>query len=304
MRSVARDHHTLNQFHEQVIYQVVQMAQVRMESEWGKPPAHFAFFVMGSTARFEQSVWSDQDHGLIYEDGAEPSYFLTLGEEISRGLEQAGYARCDGKVMASNRLWCKSQHEWHEQLERWLDERSWETIRHFLTFFDSRVVCGEEDYLDQLKDGLFSYIDKHPAVLKRLIENTSHIKKAVGVFGQFLVETSGKYSGCLRLKETAFFPYVNALRLLAIYEQVTETSTLTRFTILAKKHQKVAPYERDFKNLLALRLRFQANQTDYDSVHYLDMKKLSRADKKQLKAIIKHGRKLFMNAKEIVEKGC
>ncbi len=54
--------------HEMLMQEAVMLAIEKNESEWGSPPAHFAFFVMGSAARGEQLYWSDQDHGLVFFD--------------------------------------------------------------------------------------------------------------------------------------------------------------------------------------------------------------------------------------------
>ncbi|GAF21447.1 signal-transduction protein containing cAMP-binding and CBS domains [Bacillus sp. JCM 19047] len=82
----------------------VQVALDKTIKELGEIPAPFAFFFMGSAGREEQLYQTDQDHGIIY-DGEEACqrYFLFLGEEIVKALEDKGYERCTGGVMASNK---------------------------------------------------------------------------------------------------------------------------------------------------------------------------------------------------------
>ena len=71
-----------------------------------------AFIVLGSEARGEQTLKTDQDNGIIYDDGPpeeadHSSTSSTSGRRVCDGLDAAGYARCKGDVMASNPKWCK-----------------------------------------------------------------------------------------------------------------------------------------------------------------------------------------------------
>ncbi len=301
---VIHDHQKLNLFHEELMLRVANLAIANMKSELGNPPTHFAFFLMGSAARSEQSVWSDQDHGIIYEEESEEAqnYFLRLGDELTKGFEIVGYSLCDGNVMASNPLWCKSFSGWKKQMNDWMEKANWTSLRHLLTFFDSRVLVGESEPLNRLKTIIFNKVDEEPYLLFRMLENVSHMKNAIGVFGQFLVETKGEQAGKIHLKNAAFFPYVNSIRLLAIKEKIYEPSTLERLRLLP--YREIQLLENDFVRLLNYRVRFQANKESYDDVHYLDVKQLTRDEKKELKLIIKHGYRMYKDTKQIITSGC
>jgi CBS domain-containing protein len=90
---VSRNHLQLNQLHDEIIHRVISVSVKHTEEKLGSLPCPFTFFMMGSAGRFEQSVWSDQDHGIIYQQqGTEINdYFLALGKEIAQGLQLAGY---------------------------------------------------------------------------------------------------------------------------------------------------------------------------------------------------------------------
>ncbi|KHE73059.1 DUF294 nucleotidyltransferase-like domain-containing protein, partial [Halobacillus sp. BBL2006] len=299
--SVADDHLQLNAFHDQLMYQTISIAQDKIESEQGKSPAPFAFFLMGSAGRFEQSVWSDQDHGIVF-DGPDhyQDYFLNLGAEISHGLEVVGYEKCEGNVMASNPLWCQSIESFNKQMEEWLDEESWQSLRNFSIFIDSRVLDGNEDYLLQVKKTCFNILENNPHLYSRLIDNFEFIKKGVGVFGQLLPEQRQGVNGEIHLKQTAYFPYVNALRILALKKGVSAAPTLERFEILNYNYPFIEAYEKDFRELLEFRLRFRKEATSYDKVHLLPIARLSRQDKQELKHLIKRGQKLFSKSKSML----
>ncbi|MGZ4159232.1 MAG: DUF294 nucleotidyltransferase-like domain-containing protein [Neobacillus sp.] len=301
MFEASRDHFKLNHLHEEIIKDVLNVALKQITDRYGPPPSPFSFFVMGSAGRFEQSVWSDQDHGIIYQKQSDKArvYFLALGKEISDGLHQAGYKYCDGGVMSCNPLWCKSLFEWKQQLENWTLESSWESIRHLLIFIDARSVVGEHRLVEQLKTVIFQ-TDQKEHLLLRVLNNTLHLKKGIGVFGQILVETHGVHAGSLNIKDIALFPYVNAIRLLSIQENLMETSTLSRLDCLQIKDKEL--YKKMVLSLLDYRLRF-GNHTDYDSGHYLRVDLLTKEQKKDVKEIIKNGAALYQYARKQIVKG-
>ncbi|WP_078556233.1 DUF294 nucleotidyltransferase-like domain-containing protein [Alkalihalobacterium alkalicellulosilyticum] len=307
MKSNSTDHYKLNLFHDDLIQKVVQIALEKVKSEWGEPPAHFAFFMMGSAARFEQAIWSDQDHGIIYENTSEPDkkdYFLRVGEELSTGFAITGYERCDGMVMANNSKWCNSIHDWEQQLRNWLEQEKWETLRHVITFIDSRVIYGKKELLSQLKKIVFSEIQENPQLLIRFLENVEHRKKAIGIFGQLLPEQFGERAGSLQFKHAVLFPYVNSMRLLALKEGIEDASTITRMQQLPEKYNKIKEFETEFSELLSFRLKVQQDVRDYDSVHYIQLEKLTHNEKEQLKRFIRGGKRLYNETKRWIEKGC
>ena len=132
-----------------------------------------------------------------------------------------------------------------------------------------------------------------------MLKNTLHFKKGIGVLGQLLVETHGVHSGSLNLKETALFPYVNAVRLLAVKGNLFETSTLSRLDKL-QIHDKDL-YKAMFLKLLNYRLLF-SSQTDYDSGHFLRTDILTKEQKNEIKDIIKHGIILHQYVRKLIDK--
>jgi CBS domain-containing protein len=303
MSKVAYSHFELNQLHDNLMVDVIRTALFHIEKENGPLPCPFSFFVMGSAGRFEQAIWSDQDHGLIYRDPSETAknYFLSLGKEISSGLFQLGYEYCDGDVMASNPIWCHSISEWKQQLENWVMESSWESIRHLLIFIDGRSLFGEQHYVEELKRTLYKWI-KNYHLLPRIFENTVHVKKGLNVLGQFLVESHGTHTGYLNVKEKVIFPYVNAIRMLAIKENLLETSTLSRIQALSEQsmpsHERIL-VEKYFQTILQLRLTL-GDHTNYDSGHYLAVDRLDSSQKRELKEQIRFGNHYLHSKRKLV----
>lgn len=297
------DSKELNVFHDQLISRTVKLAEERVRNEQGMPPAPFSFYLMGSAGRGEQSIWSDQDHGLIFEGGrSDQDYFLTLGAEIKRGLAAVGYEECEGDVMSSNPVWCQPKEEMKQQVSGWLQRGDWQALRHMQIFFDSRVLVGEKDRLAPVKNEIFTAFQEHPHLYQRVVENVKLIKKGKGVFGQLLPEQKGSRQGSVDLKQTIYFPFVNAARLLAFYKQLHVPSTLSRYDYLEEDFPELHFYKQQFQEFLQFRLHKVEESDGYGGVHYVPVHSLKAEDKKRLKSWMKYGHEAIEHAKAVLSK--
>lgn len=281
----------LQSFHEMVLKSVFAITLKDMIKQYGPPPCEFSWFVMGSAGRCEQAVVSDQDHGIIYKEQGttQITYFLTFGKKLMQALAYIGFPICDGNVMSSNPIWCRSEKEWEAQINHWIQENSWQSLRYILIFMDARVVVGDKKQLATLKKLVYQMIEQQPSILERLLENTKFKIDAIGIVNQFLPITTGPYSGCINIKLTALFPYVNAIRLLAIIEKIEATSTLSRIEALGLYDQYKVMMEThidNFKKLMQMRIS-KKEITHYEDTHYLNIKSLTKLEKKKLKQIFK-----------------
>lgn len=293
---------SLNTFHDQVMLKVLEVARGSMKQK--NAPCHFTWFITGSGGRFEQGLISDQDHGIIYEHSSIENdlYFKELGKELAYGLDCVGYPYCNGNIMSSNPIWCKSLSDWELQLNKWMSEESWESIRYLQIFYDARALYGPEDYIKQLKTEIYRYQKENSALLMRFMANVKHQKNAIGPMGQILVEQHGIYQGYINLKYTAFLPYVNSIRLLSIKEGIYETTTLDRIRGLQEKgkYEELLRYSyENFTSLMNYRLSL-FDVKEYDDTHYLNVKSLTKEQRKEIKQILKYGKKLHDAVIELV----
>ena len=95
-------------------------------ADLGPAPSRFAFLSLGSAGREEQTLATDQDNALLYEDvpsdRAEEAaaWFLRLSGRVCDGLNEAGYAWCPGDAMARNPKWCQPLSRWKDLFSRWI----------------------------------------------------------------------------------------------------------------------------------------------------------------------------------------
>ncbi|MFD1170561.1 DUF294 nucleotidyltransferase-like domain-containing protein [Oceanobacillus caeni] len=277
--------------HEFIIKNVFEITWKEMKKEYGPAPCEFSWFLMGSAGRCEQAIISDQDHGILYEEksGSCASYFLIFGEKLIQALNDVGYPLCEGNVMCSNPLWCQSNKDWEIQIKKWIKDDTWKSFRYLLIFIDARVVVGDENRVMSLKRMIYQIIEKQPALLERLLENTKYHVKAIGLFNQFLTVSSGPYTGYMDLKATAIFPYVNAIRLLSIIEKIDSTSTLSRMEALCKYdlYKKIMDtHHSNFKKLMHYRVLHRDTKS-YKDGRYLHVKTLNKLERREIKQIFK-----------------
>ncbi|WP_099304600.1 DUF294 nucleotidyltransferase-like domain-containing protein [Bacillus sp. Marseille-P3800] len=275
----------------------VQDVITRSKKELGEIPAPFAFFFMGSAGREEQLYGTDQDHGIVYDGNQEDqSYFLQLGENIVEALEQAGYERCPGGVMASNQRWCQSITDWEAQLLFWIKENKFEHVRYLLTFFDARCVWGQETLLFNLKQLIFDKIDEGLMTMDRFAENTGRIPKGLNGFGQLLEETYGEHQGTINMKEQVLFPYVNGMRLMALKEGIQAASTLKRM----EQSHFMNTFKREMESFVAIQNYRVMWGERHGTFTYVFPQSLSKKERKFLKNCIKEGRSFYKRIQEDV----
>ncbi len=298
----------LNAFHDEIMTQVFSRAFKLHEQVYGPPPCPYSLFLLGSAGRFEQGTISDQDHGIVFQlDTEEAStYFLQLGQTFADGLNEAGYPYCEGNVMSSNPIWCRSAAEWKNQISSWIEEETLGTMRSLHMIYDARIFHGEKEAVSTLKKQVSIALKKDAHKLKRFFENIQYMKKSVGLFGQIFTEQNGQHAGSLNLKQSAFLPYVNAIRVLAVSEGIELSSTLNRMKALKQvpAHAgRIPEYEEAFRTLLDFRLRALKNAPDYDSSHYINIELLGPIRKRELRHILKTAESLHHYVQRWTTKG-
>lgn len=180
------------------------------------------FILFGSGGRSEQTLWSDQDNGLVYGESEKhqeeevEEYFIKLVDCILQGLDALGYPPCEGNVVSSNKQWRKPLTAYTQMMLEWLQEPEWENIRYLLIMADMRCIYGSQNLVDQLRGTILTYVQENSSVLNYLLSNTLHHKISLGVFGQLITERYGEDAGGFDIKYGAYIPIVNGIRLLAI----------------------------------------------------------------------------------------
>ncbi|REK77467.1 DUF294 nucleotidyltransferase-like domain-containing protein [Paenibacillus paeoniae] len=303
-RPVEQLNEGLNESHDALISRAIAISEAEMARKGkGSPPVPYAYLLFGSGGRKEQTLSSDQDSGVVYQDSDTNRegikvYFTELCTLIVKNLITIGYPPCEGNVLSDNPEWCHSLSEWEEKLSGWFMEPEWEVVRYLLIIADGRCVYGDPALVDSLKDMFFTDTLNHPVIIKRMTENTMRHKVLVGIFGQLLKERYGEDAGSLDIKYGAYIPMVNSIRLLAIGANLRETSTLERIRRLVEKgtlsSEDGESYEQAFRFILRLRLMTTEQMENglYVNNGKLPRGKLSREMADELKSSLRQGKRL------------
>jgi CBS domain-containing protein len=190
------------------------------EQQLGPPPVPYCFLALGSMARNEQLVVTDQDNALVLDDGFDPAlhddYFKRLAAFVSDGLARCGYSYCSGGIMATNTQWRQSLGVWEGYFSRWIDLPTPETLLSSSIFFDLDAVWGQTGFADRLRTLMANKAKANPRFLACMARNALLRTPPLGFFKDFVVESDGRHSNTINLKRRGTAPMVDLIRVHAL----------------------------------------------------------------------------------------
>lgn len=198
--------------------------------ELGEPPVRWTWLALGSAARQEQSMRTDQDHALSFEGDREEAYrtLAPLAEFVTAGLEYAGFARCRANVMATNETLRLPLEDWIARFEHWMNEQSQNASEQLSIVFDFRAVAGDVRAEDALNATMAIAVDR-PIFLRHLARRALDLKPPIGFTrGRLVLEHEGEHRGTVDLKHGGIIIIGNIARAHAIRSGVTAKRTLDR----------------------------------------------------------------------------
>jgi CBS domain-containing protein len=265
----------------------------------GPAPVPFVFMILGSEGRKEQTLKTDQDNAIVYEDVAAEkeaevqAYFLKLAKLICTWLDQAGYAFCDGDVMAKNPKWCGSLTKWKNYFSSWIHAAEPEDLLQASIFFDFRGAYGEMRLIEELRQFLFDSLAGWSGFFRHLTENALYFKPPLGFFRNFVVASKGEHRNTFDIK-SAMMPIVDFARIYALKNGLEQTNTLERLHQLHLKKklswQEYNDLEQGYSFMMQLRFVRQIESVIEENAkpdNYINPKKLSRIEQTMLKEIFK-----------------
>ena len=232
--------------------------------DMGEPPASFAFICLGSEGRKEETLYTDQDNAIIYEEVAKGeeiranAYFLKLGERVCNSLNYTGFSFCKGNIMAKNQKWCQPLSVWRGYFREWISAPEPQNLLDASIFFDFRTVFGNENLTQTLSESVTKDISENPLFLYHLAFNTYNLKHPHISAGNILSE---KNADMIDLK-SAVTPLIMFARTYSLQNGIRITNTIDRLKTL--KEKQIIPASTideilfTYNYLMKLRLRNQA----------------------------------------------
>jgi CBS domain-containing protein len=230
-------------------------------AERGTPPSAYGWLAFGSQARREQTLYSDQDHGLLLPDGLDPSehaWWRALAEWMVAALERCGYERCDRGVMASDAAWRHEAAAWRRLFSGWIERPGEPRPPHPAIAFDVRTVSGSL-HVHELLAPTIAQAAERETFLSRLARDAARHRPPLGSFGRLAVERSGAHAGSFDIKAGVMVPIADIGRLLALASRRSEISTDDRLAAAAGtgllSHDLAETLRSGYELATALRLR-------------------------------------------------
>jgi CBS domain-containing protein len=245
------------------------------EADLGPAPAPYAWLLFGSEGRMEQTLLTDQDNGLVFDDSAADarSWFQALADRVVHDLEAAGFPRCPGGRMASR--WLGPMAYWRREITEAIERRPVEAA----IYFDFRRGAGSLDLAPL--DGALARARRDRLFVRRLAKGAL----TVGPPARFLLRESSRVD----LKHQGIAPVVYLARCYAIEVGSTARGTLERLDAARAAglmgEETHADVTEAYRFLLGLRLRVQLRMlADREPVsHEVTVAALSPLERGRLK---------------------
>ena len=286
----------MSRLNDRITRKVIALSETRMATDgWGPPPVDYCWINMGSAARYEQTLRTDQDNAILFADPEASEsesvarYFQQLAGLVVDGLARCGFERCSGGVMASNPKWCRPMSQWLAGVRNWMASLEPDDIRTLTILLDFRHLWGSPVLADELWQGVHEAFADSASAGHMLSRDDRKMTAPVGFLGKIVTARSGPQKGRFNLKTAALVHMINAVRLLALHQGIAAPATLDRLDQLADQQvlspEDAAFYKTGFESLMMFRIRENLKQVRADQKpdNTLDLKELNKHETLLLK---------------------
>lgn len=264
----------------------------------------FCWMALGSEGRFEQTLSTDQDNGIIFE--APPGTradevrqrLLPIAVRVNQALDACGFPLCKGDIMASNPGWCLSYDEWQSRFAAWIDSGDPQALLHGSIFFDFRPLHGVSELAQRLRHWLIQHAPANPRFLHQMAENALRNRPPLGLWRDFAVDSGGDHPDTIDLKLNGAALFVDAARIYSLAVGVSHTNTMQRLRAVAPalkiSKDELESWIEGFYYIQTLRLRHQHQQHSQGVPMDNRIKpyQLNQLDRSILKEALRQARKL------------
>jgi len=191
----------------------------------------WCWLAFGSEGRFEQTLSTDQDNGLVFavHDGAAAAQtrerLLPFARRVNEALDACGFPLCKGNVMASNPALCLSLEEWQAKMAGWIETTSPKALLDAAICFDFRSLYGDATLAVALREWVSARIRSQPNFLRHMAQAALQARPGLTRFGGLASGEDSGAPGTLNLKLQGARIFVDAARIHALALGVPQTNT-------------------------------------------------------------------------------
>lgn len=266
----------------------------------------WCWLAFGSEGRYEQTISTDQDNGLLFVPGPGQSAddarasLLPFGRAVNATLDACGFPLCKGGIMAGNPRCCLSLDEWQQRFADWIRNPAEQELLDAAIFFDFRILHGDTGLADTLRATLTNLGASRPAFLQGLARQAIGTRPPLGLLRNFDTDDDDPDAPeTLDLKKSGARLFVDAVRVLSLAAGIPHTATAQRLRHagprLGMEPGEIAAAVEAFFFIQTLRLRHQllsGGQHGTASPNRIDPEVLNDVDRRILKESFIQARKL------------
>ncbi|MDO6762861.1 DUF294 nucleotidyltransferase-like domain-containing protein [Agarivorans sp. 1_MG-2023] len=263
------------------------------EEKLGPPPIPYCFLALGSMARDEQLIVTDQDNAIIldneYQEAEHGQYFEELAKYVCDGLAACGYTYCTGDIMATNPEYRKTQSQWEECFADWIDNPNPQALLNCSIFFDLNGVYGRPKWAEQLNAFILRKAKKNNRFLACLARNALNRTPPLGFFKDFVMEKDGRHRNSINLKRRGTAPLADLIRVhgLAIGSQSQNSfdrlEDIIEAGILPPSKGKDLQHAMEFISLVRIRHQALDIESDQEPDNNIEPENMSDFERRNLK---------------------
>lgn len=271
---------------------VIQLCSDEIEES----PVKYAFVSLGSVGRKEQTLATDQDNAIIFEDVPDEKlkdvqeYFLKFGEQINEWLDFIGYKFCSGEVMARNPKWCQPIAIWKKYFNQWISSSTPQAIIDTSIFYDLRLLEGDNELVDNLLEHISKIEHNRSVFLYHLAQSILSLKPPISFFGNFIVESGDEHKSSFDIKQVITI-ITGFLRVYALKNKFKAVNSLERLQGLVEmgkfSNEDQKGITDTYNYLMSLRLKHQLEliSKGKEPDNYINPKRISEIERSMLKKI-------------------
>ena len=192
----------------------------------GPAPRAWAWLALGSVARRELTLASDQDNALASADPGDQevdAYFKRIAAHVNAGLSRAGFGADISGVVAENALWRMSESRWIQTFRDCLETLDWSHLIRAAVAFDFRHVAGGLEITPPLV-AVLQEAREHRGFLAHIARTATDVD--VPLPNWFQVSRWERQE--IDIKKTGIVPIANLARFHALSNGITISPTLDR----------------------------------------------------------------------------
>ena len=231
----------------------------------GLADVRLCWLALGSEGRFEQTLSTDQDNGIVFaasgDADAVRARLLPFALRVNETLARCGFPLCKGGVMDSNPHWCLSVDEWRRRFDLWIDSGNPEALLQSTIFFDFRGLHGDTALADDLRKWLLGRTAANARFLHQMAANALRNQAPLGWLHDFVTASDAEHRDTLDLKMSGATLFADAARIYSLAHGIARTNTAARLNEFGARQglaaREVQAWTDAFDFIQMLRMRHQ-----------------------------------------------